>query len=214
MLEFDVRVLRTLRRLLFSPGVLTREYAAGRQTHYTPPIRLYVVTSAVVIALMNVLGAFELDQILSTWSEDARAALAAATGVSDFDDPDVQESFNRRMDLVFPIVNLFSPIGMMLLLKAVYRRRFAQEHLAFSCHCTTFLVILTTPALLVEGIAQQVVFVVATVTSLAYLLVAMRRVYGGGWFGLVARFALVSLGFLALVAVLANLSFFIVIRSI
>ncbi|MCY4012559.1 MAG: hypothetical protein OXG82_07585 [Gammaproteobacteria bacterium] len=118
------------------------------------------------------------------------------------------------MDLVFPIVNLFSPIGMMLLLKAVYRRRFAQEHLPFSCHCTTFLAILTTPALLVGGIGQQVVFVVATVTSLVYLLVAMRRVYGGGWFGLVARFALVSLGFLTLVAVLANISFFIVVRSI
>lgn len=214
MLELDFRLFRTMRRLLLSPGSLTREYAAGRQRRYTPPIRLYVVTSAVVIALMNVLGVFELDQILSTWSADARGALAAATGVSDFDDPDVKESFNRRMDLVFPIVNLFSPIGMMLLLKAVYRRRFAQEHLAFSCHCTTFLVILTTPALLVEGIAQQVVFAVATVTSLAYLFIAMRRVYGGGWFGLVARFVVVSLGFLALIAALANLSFFVVIRSI
>ena len=214
MLELDVRLIRTLRRLLFSPGSLTREYAVGRQRRYTPPIRLYVVTSAVVIALMTVLGVFELDEILSTWSEDARAALAAVTGVADFDDSDVKESFNRRMDLVFPVVNLFSPIGMMLLLKAVYRRRYSQEHLAFSCHCTTFLVILTTPALLVEGNAQQVIFVAATVASLVYLLVAMRRVYGGGWFGLVARFAFVSLGFLALVAALANLSFFIVIGSI
>ena len=82
-LEFDVRLIRTLRRPLFSPGALTREYASGRQRLYTPPIRLYVVTSAVVLALINVLGVFELDQILSTWSADARAALAAATGVSD-----------------------------------------------------------------------------------------------------------------------------------
>ena len=214
VLELDVRLFRTLRRLLFSPGSLTREYATGRQRRYTPPVRLYVVTSAVVIALMNVLGVFELDQIMSTWSPEARAALAAVTGVAGFDDPAVRESFNRRMDLVFPIMNLFSPIGMMLLLKTVHHRRFAQEHLAFSCHCTTFLVIVTTPALLVEGIAQPVVFAVATVASLVYLLIAMRRVYGGGWFGLVARFALVSLGFLALVAVLANLSFFIVIASI
>ena len=212
--ELDVRLFRTLPRLFFSPGWLTVEYAAGKQRRYTPPIRLYVVTSAIVIAAMNVHGAFQLDEFLAGFNADARTALAAAVGIANLADPDVQESFNRRMDLVFPILNLFSPVGMMLLLKAVYPRRYAQEHLVFGCHYATFLTVVTLPLLMLDGGVFLVVTGIVTVTSVLYLTVAMHRVYRGRWMGLVARLVFVGIGFLVMIGILSNISLYLVLASI
>lgn len=43
----DHRVWRTLKPLLFSPGLLTNEYLRGRRTRYLPPFRLYIVLSLI-----------------------------------------------------------------------------------------------------------------------------------------------------------------------
>ncbi len=44
-LYYDSRMWRTLQRLLFKPGWLSREYVDGKRARYTPPVRLYLVTS-------------------------------------------------------------------------------------------------------------------------------------------------------------------------
>jgi hypothetical protein len=43
----DSRVWRTLAALLFKPGYLTAQFLAGRRARYLPPLRLYLVLSAV-----------------------------------------------------------------------------------------------------------------------------------------------------------------------
>ncbi|MDX1442203.1 MAG: DUF4286 family protein [Gammaproteobacteria bacterium] len=43
--NFDSRFFRTLKPLLFKPGLLTLEYIRGRRQHYFPPIRLYIIIS-------------------------------------------------------------------------------------------------------------------------------------------------------------------------
>jgi hypothetical protein len=43
----DSRLWRTLAALLFMPGLLTREFLAGRRARYLPPVRLYLVLSVV-----------------------------------------------------------------------------------------------------------------------------------------------------------------------
>lgn len=45
MFEIDSRLWRSVIPLLFRPGKLTQEYLAGRQVHYTPPLRMYLVVS-------------------------------------------------------------------------------------------------------------------------------------------------------------------------
>ena len=44
-LDLDGRAYQTMRTLLTRPGVLTREYLAGRRRLYTPPLRLYLAIS-------------------------------------------------------------------------------------------------------------------------------------------------------------------------
>jgi len=54
--DFDSRFWRTLFPLLFRPGRLTAEYLRGRRVHYTPPLRLYVISSVLFFLLANLGG--------------------------------------------------------------------------------------------------------------------------------------------------------------
>lgn len=210
MAVLDIRVLRTLPGLFFSPGRLTAEYVAGRRLAYTSPIRLYIAASAVVIAAMNLLGISDIETMLASMGEERSAALEEVLeDVTDLHDPLFQARFNRTLGTIFPILNLFSPLALMVLLKLLYWRRYLQEHLAFGCHYGTFLVVVTLAPLLVTGIARPIATVVVTIASLLYLLVAMRRVYGGGWAGLIARFVVLVLGLLAFLTAVGMLAWMI-----
>ncbi len=183
------------------------EYAAGRRQPYTSPIRLYVAASAVVLAAMSLLGVSNLETMLASADEEGIAALEEALGgVADLRDPAFQARFNRSMDAIFPILNLLSPLAIMVLLKLLYWKRYLQEHLAFGCHYGTFLVVVTLTPLLVSGVARPIAMVVVTIASLLYVVVAMHRVYGAGWVGLIARFVALALGLLAYLLVVGMLA--------
>lgn len=49
----DSRLWHTLGALLFKPGLLTREFIAGRRVRYLPPIRLYLVLSVLFFLVMG-----------------------------------------------------------------------------------------------------------------------------------------------------------------
>ncbi len=49
VLGADSHLLRTLRALVLEPGLLSREYRAGRRARYTSPIKLYLAASALVL---------------------------------------------------------------------------------------------------------------------------------------------------------------------
>ena len=102
---------------------------------------------------------------------------------------------------------------MMLLLKLLYWRRYLQEHLAFGCHYGTFLAVIGTPMLTAEGVAHPIVIGAVAAVSLLYLLVAMRRVYGGGWAGLIARFVVFTLGFMGILIAVSMLTIGIVVAT-
>jgi hypothetical protein len=55
LLDVDSRLWRTLGKLAFRPGQLTRDYLRGRRARYVPPFRTYLVLSIVffVIALFD-----------------------------------------------------------------------------------------------------------------------------------------------------------------
>ncbi|NNF67655.1 MAG: DUF3667 domain-containing protein [Gammaproteobacteria bacterium] len=61
LFEIDSRVWRTLFPLLRRPGFLTTEYLRGRRVHYTPPLRLYLVTSLIFFLFVFVNPASDFD---------------------------------------------------------------------------------------------------------------------------------------------------------
>ena len=56
MLDIDGRLANTIKKLIFSPGLLSKEFIKGRRVSYTPPLRMYLVISLlffVMIALIH-----------------------------------------------------------------------------------------------------------------------------------------------------------------
>jgi hypothetical protein len=50
--HFDFRIVRTIIPILFRPGFLSAEYAAGRRVRYVPPLRTYVFISIILFGLI------------------------------------------------------------------------------------------------------------------------------------------------------------------
>src|SRR3982751_1991964 len=53
LLHLDGKIVRSTTTLLTRPGVLTRDYFAGKRVRWVSPIRLYLVFSAVYIAFVS-----------------------------------------------------------------------------------------------------------------------------------------------------------------
>ena len=80
LFNFDTRLFRTLKRLVFQPGRLTVEYIAGRRVGYVPPLRLFVFSSFLLFLLVGVLStqAVQIDgsvsgSIIDTLDAQSRA---------------------------------------------------------------------------------------------------------------------------------------------
>lgn len=56
ILHVDGRIVQSIRRLLLSPGFLTREYVHGRRARWISPIRLYLIFSVGFFALSALTG--------------------------------------------------------------------------------------------------------------------------------------------------------------
>ena len=70
LLDVDGRVPRSLRRLLFSPGFLTREHVEGRRVPWLSPLKLYLLASVAMFTVSALVGG--LGEIRLTTSEDVR----------------------------------------------------------------------------------------------------------------------------------------------
>lgn len=72
---------RTIRYLLLHPGLLTDEYVRGRVVRYTPPLRLYLVSSVVMFLVLSFVGLRAIEGVsitdasLSLNADSARATL-------------------------------------------------------------------------------------------------------------------------------------------
>jgi len=61
-MQVDSKLVRTLSRLLFRPGFLTREYLAGKRIRYISPFKMYLVVAALFFALAAWVGANTVDK--------------------------------------------------------------------------------------------------------------------------------------------------------
>lgn len=174
-ITWDSKFLRSIRPLLFRPGFLTSEYLAGRRTSYILPTRLYIVISVVVFFLLLGLGpilanALGPEQIARIASEHAMSAL------------EVADELNDKFRSVLPWVLVLSIPLFALALKLLYIRtdRVYVEHLLFSVHFYAFCLLFMIPLMMSMLLGAGGVLVML-VLFLAYLLVAIRRVYRQGW---------------------------------
>ncbi|HEU0055057.1 MAG TPA: DUF3667 domain-containing protein [Longimicrobium sp.] len=228
VLDVDSRTLRTLRALAFRPGVLTREYLAGRRRLYLGPLKLYLGTFAVTMLIIALIPSAEphvssdggFTRALERLMDQLLAAIAAAQHVTPAQAKQLlSESIQRHINwvsLVLPLV-----FGGFVHAMFFRRRGWFSENLVFATHYSAlnYLVgIAMMPVQLAFGEGVMAAFsAVAFLAMLVYLAVAVRRVYGAGRWGaawrsfvLIIAFSIAQMvmGLLALCTATAALLYF------
>ena len=210
LVSFDSRVWRTAVPLLFRPGDLTARYLAGQRVRFVPPIRLYVFVSIVYFLLLALLSP-EIQVVRGTTeAPDMETAQEVVEGLDDSraagafaDDP---ERLRRRFlqgfsYLMFLLMPLFGG-----LLKVVYagRGRPYLHHLLFAVHFHAFLFVLLVLTVLLEasgvGLLTFVGGALPTLAIPVYLVVALRRVYGGRWWTTLLRTGVLGFSYLVVLS--------------
>ncbi|MET0858248.1 MAG: DUF3667 domain-containing protein [Telluria sp.] len=213
-IALEGKLWKTLALLLFRPGQLTNEYIAGRRARYVQPLRIYLTFSILFFALLKY-GPNELmksDHVEASPSSTSQAASTDTVRVSTkmgSINPAWEAKImkigalpqNEALAIFKNTFFAYVPYAMFCLmpvfalyLKLLYLRsgRRYGEHMLFALHGNAF-------AFLLLGVIQAVpwtwVNLALLLWLLAYLPVAMRRVYGGGklatgarWLALMASY--------------------------
>jgi hypothetical protein len=189
---------RTL-AMLVRPGALTLEYLAGRRRSYVLPLRLYLTASLVFFIALRFFGA------PLAMPSDAQIAQACKNDPSCIESQGTIEgplgkkiTPSKAGPLVRERVLSEAPYAMFFLVplfalitRVAYRRRAFNygEHLVFALHVHAFAFFLGT--LLAPVHVRGIVSIPVAV----YLILAMRRVFGGRVAPLLARFAFVFVSY-------------------
>jgi hypothetical protein len=199
--EVDGRIARTLKTLFRHPGMLTREFLAGRRRTYTSPLRLYL---AISISFFIVVAWLAQSGILLEPGQDPTLDAAVQARFLSDDLP----------RLMFALLPMFA-----LLLKLVYWERLYFDHLIFSLHLHSAAYLIFALQLPLENIASHnaiLLFVQAVLLGslLAHFVPAVRRVYQSSWLGILSRSALVLFAYMIIVSlVIENTSSFEIIAD-
>ena len=171
LFDFDGRMLASLRLLLARPGVLPRDYNAGRRVAHTSPVRMYLLVSlAFFLVLPAILPPTPDNQPEHSFSVDL---------------------YSRGMFLLLPVYAL--------LLKLFYRGHYYLEHLVYTAYLFSAMFIALGLMMAIEAPSDRWRTVMALQFVLLayvlwYLVGSLRVCYGEGW----GRSALKTLGILLL----------------
>lgn len=98
--NFDSRLWRSLATLAFKPGRLTNLYLAGQRVRFTPPFRMYVITSVVFFVLFSLLRPESEPAEAVTATDDTATELGAAPEIA----PDVEPATDEGVPTGLSII--------------------------------------------------------------------------------------------------------------
>jgi hypothetical protein len=205
--DLDAKIWRTLRLLLFRPAFLALEYSAGRRKPYVRPLRV-LLTGVIVYALSTQGGVgFTLGlpsrpeaklstvpapfpsskSIEGTLSQIDRFAILRRMyeekqGAVESAPVEVQQRFSGMLNASATLLTLTSIVLLATVLYACFhrRRRLFVEHVVFSMHYFSFVMISLLPVVL--ALKLKLTFALPLLFAfqlwqLAYLAVSIRRFY-------------------------------------
>jgi len=183
LLDFDGRMLRSMKLLLTRPGFLSYEYINGRRVAYTSPVRIYLVISLVFF--------FVLPLILP------------GSSVTSPDQEFSVDLYSKGMFLLLPVFAL--------LLKIFYRQFFYIDHLVFTVHLFSAMFIVFAIVLSIETLADRYILVMLVqviflIYMLAYFVIALHTFYRESWLKSILKFFALQLIFLPILAITIELA--------
>ena len=223
-LLWDGKLATTFRLLLAKPGELTREYLAGRRARYLSPLRLYLTCSVIFFALKAlapdppvVIRAGQSQVGMVTIQEDTVGKTLAAIDSMTHSTSAAQRVTGRVVgnalrhgnetaatmrqivpNVMFVLVPIFA--GLVALVFRGRRMRYPQ-HLAFALHIHAFLflalVLTLVTRLTRNGVVGALVVSASFLAIAGYMVLAVRRVYGGSLGGAILRSGAVAATYFA-----------------
>lgn len=193
----DGRALISLRDLFRRPGLLTREFIAGRRQTYLPALQLFLLCNLVFFVLGGSMGNRMFTQSLNSQTNLQIYSPLARDMVRDRmtgdDAPDYRE-LSARFDVVSDhyaraLVIIMVPFLALVVGMLEYRRGRALHHVVFALHYLAFALLFY----LIEFVAffrvgkafgwfapDEVFAIGAFLVQAVYLAFAFRRAYGDG----------------------------------
>jgi hypothetical protein len=213
LVGYDARLWRSLYALLLRPGELTAEFMGGRRARYLQPISIYLLIAGAFFLIHTLRPFVSFDPARHTMVSRLRSvtvggdlgapelARLSAAGVS-------LEVFGERFAATVSTLMPVFLLGSVLLFAAglwlLYRRYpgGSATHAVFALHWSSTWLALTALDRLLSplGMAGRAAGTVASLSAVAWLFVALRRVYGRGWPGTAAGGLLLLAWFLVVIA--------------
>jgi hypothetical protein len=178
LFDVDGRLLRSLRRLFFSPGFLTAEHADGRRKPWLSPLKLYLLTSVACFATLAIVGDHGGVQLTSTGDVDA--TIGEELGFASFDE--LKAAVDRaRAEWIPRVMFVLVPfVAWVVALARRTSRRHYPAHLVFALHVFAAVFGVRALAAALGGLvpAAKAAFTAAVGLYLVgYLYLAFRRAY-------------------------------------
>jgi hypothetical protein len=214
LLPVDSTIWRTLRLLFARPGRLSLEYAAGRRRPYVNPFRLLLIAIVVyaVISSFGFVATWNFGPLVMTIAPAAAAQSSSIENTVEQIDPygllrrqvqakrqrlttdAARNRFHDRLAAFAQPVSFTNVVMLAATLHLVFRwkRRRFLEHIAFSMHAVSF-VLLSSVVLFLAirlrfwlGGYLLLAFLLHFLWQFTYLAIAIRRFYpvksqSGGW---------------------------------
>ena len=143
IVAFDSRAAITIKKLIFHPGFLTKEYLIGKRVQYVPPTRLYVILSILLFFLISVNTSQDSTQLMIypgfiEWyeGEQLKGNLGA---IPMFDkkqfltpiESDFMTTISRLIFIILPIIAL--------IFKIIFHNKYYIEHIIHCIHIISFI---------------------------------------------------------------------------
>jgi hypothetical protein len=184
--HFDSKIFRTLRMLLFRPGLLTVEYLAGRRHRYVLPLRLFLVIFALNLFLYTRPGValYDIHFVMSASPQgkvlDGKLERVAAK--KNISKEALFDRINEHWQHNASLFQLGDVFFFAVWLAVLNWRRYFVEHLIFALHTLSFSLLFGSVMWLYYlhyGFRQNIFLVLISFTvQLLYLWLAVPRMYG------------------------------------
>ena len=179
---WDSRALRSIKYLLIRPGFLTHEYISGRVQSYISPLKLFLFTSLISFFIM-IKADPDVYSSMVTESDKETDYIASFILEKESNSGESKElyidNFNEQVSGNITLYVFFIMVVFSVLLKIIYitKKIFYVEHLVFTLHFFTFVLICMFAGTFIDTIWDSAVVVFIYVIPIIYLFLALKTVY-------------------------------------
>jgi len=236
--HFDNKFFRTIKWLIVKPGFLSREFVEGKRIGYMKPLQLFIVCNLIFFAIMvggnpfmtslknfynyNPVDFLKINQSYLRQKADSKL-LKLKVSFSEYEE--IFDAKMRTESKAFLFI-LIPAIAIFFQLLLIRTRRYFTEHLIFSTHFLSFILVyfiavflfISLPLNLLTQINyssayDSIILWLTAAIIFVYLLFGSRRFYNLSWLSAITIACIMPLYFLYIVELYRLILFLKIIYS-